>query len=1065
MLRFIWQNWWRNKQRFLLLLIGALIISSGLSYLVGLSETNKATIIDTLEKKWGSSYDIVVRPQGTRSVTEDKKLLEPNYLSGISGGITLQQYDAIKKIKGVDIAAPISMIGYVLYTVPFKDLNITKPGVYRLTQSWISDIGPKKVKDGGTIYFTVGPWAPDGTGKEYGTGVFDQKLSASVYVLLAGIDPAEESRLVGLDKSVLNDGKNHYFSDTDVSTLTKPNGGRTFKSVSIPVLMSKHEYVDETFKYKVEKLDLPFDNIELAKESMKKVKANGGKAYLDTIKSSDTKTYTYTSQKAHDLLVKMISNGTSVTKEQLLIQKPSPLQFSPVSSPFPERWPFAYQIQPSMENAGVIDHPTYRKPSTFGKDSSTWPRLKTNFIGVYDPTKLKISKDPLTKLPMETYFPADAKLVLTPDGEPVNPPETIKPIDQPYSYLTKPPVMLTTLDGATKILGDKPISSIRVKVTGVKHLTEKSQKKLEAVAKEIRDKTGLITDITLGSSPQPALMYVPKVGNQESLGWVEQPWVKIGSSFVLFKETKMGFSGVIASVILVAILYVFATSLIAMYTRRKEYAVLLAMGWRPEQVSRLILTESAILGCIVALVSWIILGWIGITHNVSTSFIRVFLIGVFGLAIYLLGAIIPAILVTKIRPYEAIQTGEVSKHARILPTRNWISMAFNQMAGQWKRGLLTIITIALPASLLGVFLVVSLRLKGEMFTTLLGHYTALEVGPRHYLAIGIALLIAILTTAEILWQNVSERQPELALLKAVGWRHSSIRALVLAEGAFSGFIGGVIGWGISVGILWLLYQHAPVEQMLFLVGTMIVPVFVGLLGAYFPAQQAVKLTPNEGFTGRFNNNSTSEKRLKLVLYWSGGALIIIFMAMIVYFIPVSSKSDVISKHQATPQKIDQTVGKINVNSDESTQQVTSPQEPNSDKKFYEVALGNLFQPSKMVPFSLEFERVKAPEQAKLPPPTEGKTYVSVQITVHNDVKGSYLYQPYYYELKSRNHFYKPKSFTIIKNKGWEHDRLTSHGQIVSVLTYLVPSDSHDLKLTVYGDFTDKKISVSIGDAK
>ena len=100
MIRFIWQNWWRRKERFILLIIGAFIVSAGLTYLIGLSETNKGTIVDTLQQRWSASYDIVVRPEGTRSVTEDKKLLEPNYLSGLSGGISVEQYEAIKEYTG-----------------------------------------------------------------------------------------------------------------------------------------------------------------------------------------------------------------------------------------------------------------------------------------------------------------------------------------------------------------------------------------------------------------------------------------------------------------------------------------------------------------------------------------------------------------------------------------------------------------------------------------------------------------------------------------------------------------------------------------------------------------------------------------------------------------------------------------------------------------------------------------------------------------------------------------------------------------------------------------------------
>lgn len=112
MIRFIWKNWRRRKESFVLSIIGAIIIGVGLTYLVGLSEVNQTTIVDELQQRWESSYDIVVRPEGSRSVTEQEDLLDPNYLSGIDGGITLEQYKTIKNIQNVEVAAPIAMIGY-----------------------------------------------------------------------------------------------------------------------------------------------------------------------------------------------------------------------------------------------------------------------------------------------------------------------------------------------------------------------------------------------------------------------------------------------------------------------------------------------------------------------------------------------------------------------------------------------------------------------------------------------------------------------------------------------------------------------------------------------------------------------------------------------------------------------------------------------------------------------------------------------------------------------------------------------------------------------------------------
>ncbi|MDX1700301.1 MAG: hypothetical protein R3250_06765, partial [Melioribacteraceae bacterium] len=128
MLKFIWNSWWRNKERFILLLVGVLILSTGLSYLIGITQANNGTVVDELQKRWKSSYHLVVRPQGSRSVTEELNLLEPNYLSGMEGGISLEQYETIKQIAKVDIAAPIAMIGSSTNYVDLEEPDIKEPG-------------------------------------------------------------------------------------------------------------------------------------------------------------------------------------------------------------------------------------------------------------------------------------------------------------------------------------------------------------------------------------------------------------------------------------------------------------------------------------------------------------------------------------------------------------------------------------------------------------------------------------------------------------------------------------------------------------------------------------------------------------------------------------------------------------------------------------------------------------------------------------------------------------------------------------------------------------------------
>lgn len=68
---------------------------------------------------------------------------------------------------------------------------------------------------------------------------------------------------------------------------------------------------------------------------------------------------------------------------------------------------------------------------------------------------------------------------------------------------------------------------------------------------------------------------------------------------------------------------------------------------------------------------------------------------------------------------------------------------------------------------------------------------------------GLGLLLGTLGLATVMLRNVLERQAELALLRAVGFRASQIAALVLAETGF------LLGWGLLTGTLAALLSMTP----------------------------------------------------------------------------------------------------------------------------------------------------------------------------------------------------------------------------------------------------------------
>lgn len=99
-----------------------LVVGTLLLFLAA-SNTLQVTADQALTTYWRSSYDILVRPQGSRTAIEEEyNLVRANFITSINGGITDAQYETIAAITDVDVAAPVSMVGYRDIDLPMLDL-------------------------------------------------------------------------------------------------------------------------------------------------------------------------------------------------------------------------------------------------------------------------------------------------------------------------------------------------------------------------------------------------------------------------------------------------------------------------------------------------------------------------------------------------------------------------------------------------------------------------------------------------------------------------------------------------------------------------------------------------------------------------------------------------------------------------------------------------------------------------------------------------------------------------------------------------------------------------------
>ncbi len=124
----------------------------------------------------------------------------------------------------------------------------------------------------------------------------------------------------------------------------------------------------------------------------------------------------------------------------------------------------------------------------------------------------------------------------------------------------------------------------------------------------------------------------------------------------------------------------------------------------------------------------------------------------------------------------------------------------------------------------------------------------------------VAMLVAAISIANTMTMSTYERTKEIGVMKVLGCTLGNIRSMFLAEAAFIGMLGGVIGIGLSFGLSVLANQviaptiigeyadlglgaHISVIPFWLVMAAILFSTLVGMIAGFFPAQRATKLSP------------------------------------------------------------------------------------------------------------------------------------------------------------------------------------------------------------------------------
>ncbi len=195
----------------------------------GMSQLTEIRLTEAVNRNWRGAYDILVTPRSERATagaTRTSGLIEPDFLAyGGHGGISFSELNAIRRISGVAVAAPVSTVGYIASDVATPHVWISEPRLPRRPTLYhvsvrvtTSDGVHQFTMQRQTAEFVLGPASPsslkglkplpvldsDGTVSGNGpTGANPGGLDLGLNTLPAAttpvvaVDPAAEQRLFG----------------------------------------------------------------------------------------------------------------------------------------------------------------------------------------------------------------------------------------------------------------------------------------------------------------------------------------------------------------------------------------------------------------------------------------------------------------------------------------------------------------------------------------------------------------------------------------------------------------------------------------------------------------------------------------------------------------------------------------------------------------------------------------------------------------------------------------------------------------------------------------------------
>lgn len=830
---YILNNLNRNKFQNVIFIIAFILIFVFLPISVSLLQNVKQQVEADVTHFARGTYDILVRPAGKEDIVEiEKGLVHENYIGFGEGGITLAEWQEIKNLPDVEIAAPVAALGS--FTGVKSNVGIephTKSTRYLVQFTTSDGVNIYNVESENICILLESP-NPDLIFFKYETLINDRKLLnscndvanfalPSTYHFIVGIDPEEEEKLTGIEFDYSEQGLGHAASrmlkndlDLDVDV--------------VPIIEIEYDDVSLGVNVVIDTLDITKEDTQQLRERMGLAKDLDDDRPLEFLHLLETKEYWELFRELSNLpeinRIEFTANLggklEAFQQQALLIHKDGSVDYLDLknnpdfvisrnlnfATSYYQSGLLDYEIHGEELKVKIKDYrdgvPVYREVieegAVFDAQELDDEEFRKNIKFVSDPigtVTIDEYQETLASSPLGIYQFAPVYYYDKEKDEKIR----MTPTVTPGSFVTPAAKGVTTIEMAEKIKGDAPIDAIRVKVAGPPEYTKESVEIIERVASYIEN-MGLKVNIIAGASPQKLEVEV------EGIGTVEESWTTLGAAGTIVNEWNM--TNLILSIlfIIVAITFVINKQLFWNVRNRKDQLLFTQLGWDKKYISKLYTLE------MVTIIAFSYLISLGVLGFVSTSFTA----GIFIWHVIILISTLILSLVILNWKLNHLQREEISRIRRIR-TKSFVL----QNIFYFRKFIQTPAFQLMMVSALSTFVYLSLTETTKITSvTLLGEYINTQTGGWTFLLIVVAYLLALSTLTDSIFSLMKAREKEIGIYRSIGWSNKNIFTVYFKEMSLWTGISILIGTLIS-GIAFGIVYSITLTEIAILAGSFI----------------------------------------------------------------------------------------------------------------------------------------------------------------------------------------------------------------------------------------------------